>query len=234
MAASRAAQPADAAGHDQDHGRGNAGQALVAVAALLGEQPGDAQARRDRPGGLIGESRAQPLLLLGILRQAVARLGMRGEVGVDLGSALGRQAAVEPGVQFGFFDRAGDRAHSALLGVAPRPLAARPLASPRLAVSPVGISAEKLAQTFAAARQARHHRTDRHGQHARRLVVRQILDPDEHQDRPLLLRQPGESPQQVAMFERFDLPAARPAAARLRRPRSMFRAARAACGGADH
>jgi hypothetical protein len=52
------------------------------------------------------------------------------------------------------------------------------------------------AQALAATRQPRHHRPNRYAEDARRLVVAEILRPDQQQHRPLIVRQFGEAPRQ--------------------------------------
>src|SRR6516165_6733375 len=78
----------------------------------------DAQAVRDRPACLRGESRAQCLPLLGILREPRLLLGMCGKIGVDVLGALARQLSVNAGMQVVLFYGPTQPRHLTLLSSA--------------------------------------------------------------------------------------------------------------------
>jgi hypothetical protein len=88
------------------------------LVTLLRQQMRDTQAVRDRPTRLRGESRAQLLPLLRILREPRLFLGMRRKIGFDVLGALARQLTVDAGVQVVLFYGPTQRTHLTLLSSA--------------------------------------------------------------------------------------------------------------------
>ena len=91
------------------------------LVTLLRQQMRDTQAVRDRPTRLRGESRAQLLPLLRILREPRLFLGMRCKIGVDVLGALARQLSIDAGMQVVLLYRPTQRPHLTLLRRALRP-----------------------------------------------------------------------------------------------------------------
>src|SRR6516165_4318869 len=81
---------------------------------------------------------------------------------------------------------------------------------------------DRTPQTLAPPRKPRHHGADGHSQYTRRLLVREVLDPDQQKHRPLLLRQCRKAAQQIPMFEHGMLPAVDTRQFRLLRQRVVW------------
>src|SRR5215469_11749242 len=80
----------------------------------------NAQAVRDRPGGLRCKGGPERLALFGVLRKSLLRPGVRREVGLDRRGAMGRQAPIYLRMQLVFVDGTIGGGHPTLVSAALR------------------------------------------------------------------------------------------------------------------